>query len=137
MAVPRRPLRHPLLRELRSDRGAFDASLGMIFGAVAVMTFVLLLFEAVAHWHAHNVIQEAAAEGARVAAAFDGTCALGRQAAQASIESRASGWSNDVSVVCSEAAGVLTVTVTAGTPGFIAGGVGFRLGVTQSAPRER
>lgn len=137
MSTRRRSPRERSLRALRSDRGAFDASVGMIFGAVAVMTFVLLLFEAVAHWHAHNVIQEAAAEGARVAAAFDGTCARGRQAAQASIESRASGWSSEVAVVCREQGGVLTVTVTAGTPGFIAGGIGYRLAVTQSAPRER
>ena len=56
------------------DRGAVDVSVQMLFGSVAVLFALLLVFEAVAFWHARNVFDEAAAEGARVAAAYDGTC---------------------------------------------------------------
>ena len=46
-----------------------------------MLALVLLLVETVSFWHARNVFDEAAAEGARVAAAFDGSCAAGTETA--------------------------------------------------------
>ena len=78
-----------------------------------------------------------AAEGARVAAAFDGTCTAGSSTARTLLERRAGGWSSGVTVGCSEVAGIVTITISGTTPGVLFDSAGFTATVTQSAPRER
>lgn len=124
-------------RRCRGDRGAADGGLEILFGAVAMICLVLLIVETVSYWHSRNVFDEAAAEGARVAAAFDGTCAGGTSTARSLLERRAGGWSSGVSVGCSEADGIVTVTISGATPGVLFGSAGFAATVTESAPRER
>lgn len=102
-----------------------------------MIALVLLLVESVSFWHARNVFDEAAAEGARVAAAFDGICAAGTDTARSLIERRAGGWSSGVAVQCGEVDGIVTVTISGSTPGVLFDAGGFRASVTQSAPRER
>ena len=122
---------------LRGDRGAIDGGLEIMFGAVAMIAFVLIIVESVSFWHARNVFDEAAAEGVRVAAAFDGTCTAGTSTAQSLLQRRAGGWSSGVTVSCSEADGIVTITITGSTPGVLFDSAGFRATVTESAPREQ
>jgi Flp pilus assembly protein TadG len=124
-------------RRFRGDRGAADGGLEIMFGAVAMIFFVLLIVETVSYWHSRNVFDEAAAEGARVAAAFDGTCTAGSSTARTLLERRAGGWSSGVTVGCSEADGIVTITISGTTPGVLFDAAGFTATVTQSAPRER
>ena len=100
-----------------------------------VIFVVLLVFEAVAYWHARNVLDDAAAEGARVAAAFDGTCAGGVAAARAVVQRTAGNWADSVDVDCADGA-IVTVTVSGRTPGVLGGGLGFRAHATETAPKE-
>ncbi|MFM7045932.1 MAG: TadE/TadG family type IV pilus assembly protein [Ilumatobacteraceae bacterium] len=115
-------------------------SIEMLFGSMALLMVLLLIFEATAYWHARNVFDEAATEGVRVAAAYSSSCEAGIAAAESIIERMASGWSSSVVIECAEAsAGVSTVSVTVSgrTPGVVAGGLGFAARVTETAPAER
>jgi hypothetical protein len=119
----------------RRDRGAVDVSIQMLAGSIAVLFVLLLVFEAVAYWHARNVFDDAAAEGARVAAAFDGSCAAGVAAARATVEHSAGSWADHVEVTCTDGPTV-SVTVAGRTPGVLGGGIGMRARVTETAPKE-
>lgn len=130
-------LGRPVPSRLCGDRGAIDGGFEIMFGSVAMICFVLLIVESVSFWHARNVFDEAAAEGVRVAAAFDGTCTAGTSTAQSLLDRRAGGWSSGVQVLCSEADGIVTVTITGTTPGVLFDSAGFRASVTESAPREQ
>ena len=123
-------------RDQRSrDRGAVDVSIQMLFGLMFVVFVMLLVFEAATYWHARNVLDDAAAEGARVAAAFDGTCAAGAAAAHAVVEGTAGNWADGVDVECTDGA-IVTVTVSGRTPGVLGSGMGFRAHATETAPKE-
>lgn len=117
------------------DRGAVDISIQMLFGLMFVMFVMLLVFEAVTYWHARNVLDDAAAEGARVAAAFDGTCAAGVAAARAVVARTAGSWADVLDVDCTDGA-IVTVTVSGRTPGVLGSGMGFRAQATEIAPKE-
>lgn len=118
-----------------SDRGAVDVSIQMLFGLMFVLFVMLLVFEAVTYWHAHNVLDDAAAEGARVAAAFDGSCAAGVAAAQAVVQRTAGAWADGVNVECVDGV-IITVTVSGSTPGVLGSGLGLRAQATETAPKE-
>jgi hypothetical protein len=117
------------------DRGAVDVSVQMLFGLMAALFALLLVFEAVTYWHARNVFDDAAAEGARVAAAFDGTCATGIAAAQQMVQSHAGAWGRDAAVTCSDGP-LMVVTVVGRTPGVLGAAMGFSARVSESAPKE-
>lgn len=121
---------------MTTDSGAVDVSIQMLFGMVAVLFAMLLVFDTTTYWHGRNVYNEAAAEGARVAAAFDGTCAAGIAAAEESVHSAAGSWARDVRVACTEGA-IVTVTVAGRSPGVLADALGFTMRVSESAPKER
>ncbi|MGE0141627.1 MAG: TadE/TadG family type IV pilus assembly protein, partial [Ilumatobacteraceae bacterium] len=123
---------HATAVEPERDRGVVDVSIEMLFGLLAVVMVLLLLFETAAYWHARNVFDEAASEGARIAAAYDGSCAAGIDAARASIARQAGGWADDVEITCVDGATV-TVAVTGRTPGVVSGTLGFRARVEESA----
>lgn len=118
------------------DRGAVDVSIEMLFGTVAVLMALLLVFETVAFWHARNVFDDAASDGARIAAAFDGSCAEGVEAARAAIARHAGSWASQVEVSCVDTP-LVVVTVTGRTPGVVGDALGVRATVAESAPRER
>jgi hypothetical protein len=118
------------------DRGVVDVSIEMLFGMVAVIAVLLLLFEAVAYWHARNVFDDAASEGVRIAAAYDGSCAAGVEATRTAIERQAGSWASDVEIVCIDGA-TITIAVSGRTPGMLSGSVGFAAHVSESTPSER
>jgi hypothetical protein len=136
MTVDRRRAADPrgTLPRLR-DRGAVDVSLQMLFGMVFVIFVMLLVFEATTYWHARNVFDDAAAEGARVAAAFDGTCADGIAAARSVVARTAGSWSSDVVVACTDGV-VVTVTVSGHTPGVLGSALGLHASAAETAPKE-
>jgi Flp pilus assembly protein TadG len=111
-------------------------SIEMMFGTLALLLVVALLFEATAYWHARNVLDDAAADGARIAAAFDGSCAAGIAAAQASVARQARSWAAHADVSCIDG-DVVTVTVRAKSPGIVGGALGFSATASESAPKER
>lgn len=119
----------------RGDRGAVDVSVQMLFGMIALLFTLLLVVESSAHWHARNVFDDAAAEGARVAATFDGTCAMGVAAARRSITSHGGGWARGATVTCT-AGPTMSITVEGRTPGVVAPMLGMRVRVTEYAPKE-
>lgn len=121
---------------MNRDAGAVDVSIQMLFGMTAVLLAMLLIFDTATYWHGRNVYNEAAAEGARVAAAFDGTCAAGVAAARASVHDSAGAWARDVTVTCVDGP-LVTVTVSGSTPGVLAGALGFDVRVSESAPKEQ
>jgi len=118
------------------DRGAVDESLQMLFGGIALLMAFLLVFEVVAYWHVRNIVDEAAAEGARIAAAYDGTCAQAERATRNMVERSVSGWSSRLRVTCSQGAEV-QVRVVVRTPGPLGDRLGVRVEVVERAPKER
>lgn len=120
----------------RRDRGAVDVSIEMLFGMIAVLAALVLVFEATAYWHARNVYDDAAAEGARIAAAFDGSCDDGVAVTRQAIARHAGRWARDVDITCTDGATV-SMHVRGSTPGISARVIGARASVVESAPRER
>jgi hypothetical protein len=120
----------------QDDRGAVDVSVQMLFGFLTVLVSLLLTVETVAYWHTRNVFDEAAAEGARVAAAFDGSCADGVAAANALVRRHASGWGSQVSVSCIDGPTVV-VEVSGPTMGMAGSQLGLVARSVESAPKER
>ncbi|MEI7546455.1 MAG: hypothetical protein WCK21_00140 [Actinomycetota bacterium] len=118
------------------DRGAVDASIQMLFGSMAVLLAMLLVFETVAYWHARNVYDEAAIEGARVAAAYDGDCARGIAAARAMVLRHAGSWATGVTITCT-AGPMMSVAVDGYTPGVLGESFGVHARVVESAPKEQ
>ncbi len=110
-------------------------SVQMLFGTMALLFTLLLLFESTAYWHARNVFDDAAAEGARVAAAYDGTCRDGVGAARTMVALHAKSWGSGLRVTCVDGATV-TVTIEGRTPGVLGSGLGIRARVSESAPKE-
>jgi len=123
-------------RATHDDRGAIDVSIEMMFGTIGLLLVLALLFEATAFWHARNILDDAASDGVRVAAAYDGTCAAGIAVAQSSIKRQARSWASAVDVTCT-AGPVVTVTVRGRTPGMLVGSLGLTAQVSESAPKER
>lgn len=117
------------------DRGAVDVSIEMLFGALLVIIVCLTIFETVAYWHARNVLDDAASEGARVAAAYDGGCRAGIAAARSAI-ARSGSWADDVTVTCTEGP-IVSIRIAGATPGVLGDALGFRADVVESAPKER
>lgn len=117
------------------DRGAIDVSIQMLFGAMCVLLVLGAVFESTAYWHARNVFAEAAAEGARVGAAFDGDCAGAIRAASAMVAEHAGSWGRGATVGCTEGA-VVMVTVSGRTPGLLGAALGFQARVRDVVPKE-
>ena len=108
----------------------------MLFGFMQVLFVMLLIFEASAFWHARNIFDEAAAEGARVAAAYDGNCALGIAAATEMVQRHAGAWADRVRVTCTSDV-MVTVIVAGRTPGVLGEALGLRARAVESAPKEQ
>jgi len=108
-------------------------SIQMLFGSLAVIMAMLLVFEVAAFWHARNVFDDAAAEGARVAAAYDGTCRQGVTAARTMVRQAAGSWGEGARITCVDGP-VITVNIAGRTPGMLGGGLVAR--ASESAPKE-
>jgi hypothetical protein len=112
-----------------------DVSIQMLAGLMAVVFTLLLVFEATTYWHARNVFDEAAAEGARVAAAYESSCPAGVTAARDMVRRHAGRWASGVAISCSYGDMVI-VAVSGRTPGLGAT-VGIRVRAVVAVPKER
>jgi Flp pilus assembly protein TadG len=113
----------------RRDRGSVDVSIEMLFGMMGVLFALLALFEAGAYWHTRTILDDAASDGARVAAAYDGTCNGGVEVARAAVARQAGSWADAVDITCVDGP---TVTVVVLGPS-----IGLRATASVSAPKER
>jgi Flp pilus assembly protein TadG len=111
-------------------------SIEMLFGMVGVLFALLALFEAGAYWHTRTILDDAASDGARVAAAYDGTCSGGVEVARAAVARQAGSWADAVDITCVDGPTV-TVVVAARTPGVLGPSIGLRATASVSAPKER
>lgn len=118
------------------DRGAVDVSVELLVGTFVVAAVLLLVVETAAHWHTRNVLADAAADGARVAAAVDGTCAAGIATAQSAVARHSTTWADQVRVACRDGS-VVTLTVAGRTPGLVGTLLGHRAVVSSSTPKEQ
>lgn len=123
-------------RRPTADIGSADLSVEMMFGTVVLVVSLLVLFEAIAHWHARAVFDDAAADGARIAAAHDGSCEMGVAVARAAIDRHAAGWGRAAQVSCTDGDDV-TVRVVGPTPGVLAASLRLVASVEQTQPNER
>lgn len=120
----------------RRDRGAVDVSVELLVGAVLTASLLLLVVETAAHWHTRNVLADAAADGVRVAAAHDGSCAAGVAVTTSAVARHGGNWAEGLLVDCRDGSTV-TVTVTGRGPGLVGSLLGHRAVVTSSTPKER
>jgi hypothetical protein len=118
------------------DRGAVDVSVQMLFGTMAVLASLLLVFESVAFWHARNVFDEAASEGARVAAGFDHSCSDGIASARRFVIAHGGSWAAGVVVACRVVGPDVVVTVSGRTPGVLGAAAGLSTSVSARTPKE-
>ena len=122
-----------------NDRGSVDMSIDMMAGTILLLVALLVLFEAVAHWHARTVFDDAAADGARIAASFDGSCSAGVATPHAALARHAAGWAGDAQVTCErdDERNDVTIGVSGPTPGVLGSALQLRAAVAQSQPDER
>ncbi len=108
----------------------------MLFGALGVLIAMIAVFEAGSYWHTRAVLGDAAADGVRAAAAWDGSCASGVAVARRAVERQAPGWAAQVEIACVSGP-VVTVTVGARTPGLLGQAGGVQARASASAPKEQ
>jgi hypothetical protein len=121
----------------RDDRG-FSSSVEQLFAIVFLMLLFLFFAQVVVWWHARNILEQAAAEGARAAAAADGACVDAGPAATSIATRIGGGWVRSIDINCSGGnteGELVTVTVTANTPAFFLPG-SLTVSARANAPEE-
>jgi TadE-like protein len=121
----------------RDDRG-ISSSVEQLFAFVFLMMLFLFFAQVVVWWHARNILEQAAAEGARVAAAADGSCVDAGPAATSIATRIGGGWVRSLDVKCvggTTEGELISVTVTAETPAFFLPG-SLSVSARANAPEE-
>lgn len=123
-------------RWLADDRGLADG-VEHLFAATFLILLFLFIAQVVVWWHARNILEQAAAEGARVAAAADGSCGDAPDAASSIAERIGGGWVESISVSCGgdSTGGLVTVRVSGNTPAFFLPG-SLAVSAVANAPEE-
>ena len=116
------------------DRGDVSG-VEILFSAMFLIALFLFLCQVVVWWHTRNILEQAAAEGARAAAAADGSCAAATPAAVGLAERIGGSWVDSTHVNCSPGTTVIVV-VTADTPMFGLPGT-MHVSARATAPAER
>lgn len=118
------------------DRGLVEG-IESLFAAMFLILLFLFFSQVVVWWHARNILEQAAAEGARVAASMDGSCDDAPDASRTIARRIGGGWVDSMTINCTgDTPGELvTVRVSASTPAFFLPG---SLGVSAvaNAPEE-
>jgi hypothetical protein len=102
-----------------ADDGGFTDSVEQLFGVVFLLIIIFFFMQVMVWWHARNILEQASAEGPRAAAAADGSCADAPGQASAIATRIGGSWVHTLQVSCSTTAGIVTVRVSAKTPGFL------------------
>lgn len=121
---------------MKSDRGSID-SIESLVGGIFIIALMLFVIEVTAYWHGRNIYDSAAAEGARLAAAFDGSCADGESRVTELVAARNDRWADSMSVSCDRTSTNVTMTVSGHTMGLLFGSAGYNVNVVETAPVER
>ena len=103
---------------VRGDSGSVDVSIEMLFVTAIMLTAFLFIAQVTVWWHARNILEQAAAEGARYAAAADNTCDDATTAAQATAARYGGKWVHTITVRCVDGA-LVSVQIDATTPAFL------------------
>ncbi len=122
---------------MRNERGSVSLELAIV--APALMLLVLSVLQFGLWYHAQNVVQAAALEGARVAAAEDGTAGAGRSRALEVVQEGLGGAADDQGATVSVGTDAAHVQVTAELGGLlpIPGLSSFSLSSEATVFRER
>src|SRR4051812_44258500 len=115
------------------DRGDI-AGVEILFSTVFLIALFLFICQVVVWWHTRNILEQAAAEGARAAAAADGSCTAAGPAAVGLAERIGGRWVESTNVTCGAGA-IVVVVVTANTPMFGLPGT-LRVSARATAPAE-
>lgn len=126
-----RPRRRRL--DCADDRGDVSG-VEILFSVVFLIALFLFICQVVVWWHTRNILEQAAAEGARAAAAADGSCEAATPAATRLAERIGGSWVESITVSCVPGT-LVVVVVTAETPMFGAPG-SMHVSARATAPSE-
>ena len=121
----------------RDDRGDI-AGVEILFSTVFLIALFLFICQVVIWWHTRNILEQAAAEGARAAAAADAGCDAADPAASQLAARMGGSWVNSMTVACGgdgADGSIVTVTVSASTPLFALPG-SMQVSAVATAPSE-
>jgi hypothetical protein len=122
------------VQRVRDDRAMADG-IEQLFAGFFLIIFFLFICQIVVWWHARNILEQAAAEGARTAAAADVDCAAAEDPAMALAERMGGDWVGSLEVTCIDTGLTSTVSVSARTPAFFLPG-SLAVSASASAPEE-
>jgi len=134
---PRRRRRRRRRVDWRDDRGDI-AGVEILFSTVFLIAMFLFVCQVVIWWHTRNILEQAAAEGARAAAAADATCDAAEPAASRLAVRMGGNWVNSMTIDCvgdGADGSIVHVTVTANTPMFALPGT-LQVSAVATAPSE-
>lgn len=120
--------RHP------ADRGS--ATLELVLVTMLLFATITLLVQVALAFHARQVLDAAAHDGARAARAYSASPADGRTVALASLRQLGGGLVHQPAVTVRRTPTTVTVTVTGRLPGIVPGTT-LRLAATVTSIRER
>ena len=121
-------------RRGRDERGATSLA-QVVITAPALLFLLMLVVQFGLMFHARNVAEQAAQEGAAAARRFDGTQAQGRGEALRLLANVGEGTLKDRAVTATRTADTATVTVT-GTVVAVVPGLSLRVSESASGPLE-
>lgn len=129
---------HRARRKLGDDRGLVEG-LEALSGGFFLLLFFLFIAQVVVWWNARNILEQAAAEGARVAAAADTSCDEAPDAVTSMATRLGGDWVDHIQISCSgdddTEGAIMTVTVHGRTPAFMFP-VSLGVTATAAAPEE-
>ena len=106
----------------------------MLFVTAIMLMAFLFIAQVTVWWHARNILEQAAAEGARFAAAANNTCDDATTAARATAARYGGKWVNTITVRCVDGA-LVSVQIDATTPAFLLP-VDLSVRAVAQAPKE-
>ena len=115
------------------DRGDISG-IEILFSAVFLIALFLFICQVVVWWHTRNILEQAAAEGARAAAAADASCTAAAPAAIGLATRMGGTWVESTDVSCTGGT-IVVVVVTADTPLFVLPGT-MQVSARATAPAE-
>lgn len=122
-------------RRVRDDRGAASIA-QLVITAPALLFALMLIVQFGLMFHARNIAEQAAQEGAAAARHFDGTEARGHAKANQLLDAAGSGTLKDRAVSVTRTQDTATATVT-GTVVSLVPGLSLNVSGSASGPVER
>ncbi|MET0146097.1 MAG: TadE/TadG family type IV pilus assembly protein [Ilumatobacteraceae bacterium] len=121
----------------RDERGDISG-VEILFSTVFLILLFLFFCQVVVWWHTRNILEQAAAEGARAAAAADAGCDAATPAAERLAARMGGAWVESLAVTCTgdgPEGSIVSVRVSASTPLFALPG-SLSVSAVATAPSE-